>query len=115
MSQQNLKARRSRGSIIFLCPGCGRVHVLRVDGNADPKWTFNEDYENPTFTPSILTHGKKITEDGNFTKDAEGNPIDVTCHSYVTDGNIQFLADTTHELAGQTVALPVLTGRLLYD
>jgi hypothetical protein len=28
------------------------------------------------------------------------------CHSFVTDGRIQFLSDCTHELAGQTVDLP---------
>ena len=30
----------------------------------------------------------------------------LTCHSFVTDGRIQFLADCTHPLAGQTVDLP---------
>jgi hypothetical protein len=28
------------------------------------------------------------------------------CHSFVTDGKIQFLGDCTHALAGQTVELP---------
>ena len=28
------------------------------------------------------------------------------CHSFVTDGRIQFLSDCTHALAGQTVDLP---------
>jgi hypothetical protein len=28
------------------------------------------------------------------------------CHSFVTNGKIQFLADCTHKLAGQTVELP---------
>lgn len=30
------------------------------------------------------------------------------CHSYVTNGRIQYLGDCTHELAGQTVDLPEL-------
>ena len=30
---------------------------------------------------------------------------DRVCHSFVTDGNIQFLSDCTHSLAGQTVPL----------
>lgn len=38
------------------------------------------------------------------------NPANITmtplCHSFVTDGRIQFLTDSTHELAGQTVDLP---------
>jgi len=28
------------------------------------------------------------------------------CHSFVVDGRIQFLQDSEHELAGQTVDLP---------
>jgi len=30
---------------------------------------------------------------------------DMCCHSFITDGQIKFLGDCTHELAGQTVAL----------
>jgi hypothetical protein len=30
------------------------------------------------------------------------------CHSFVTDGRIQFLGDCTHALANQTVELPDL-------
>ena len=32
--------------------------------------------------------------------------LDDICHSFVTDGRIQFLGDCTHKLAGQTVDLP---------
>lgn len=28
------------------------------------------------------------------------------CHSFIRDGQIQFLSDCTHALAGQTVPLP---------
>lgn len=31
------------------------------------------------------------------------------CHSFVTDGRIQFLTDSWHSLKGQTVDLPVVT------
>ncbi|BAS10570.1 hypothetical protein AHiyo4_39920 [Arthrobacter sp. Hiyo4] len=30
------------------------------------------------------------------------------CHSFVRNGHIEFLSDSTHELAGQTMALPPL-------
>lgn len=30
------------------------------------------------------------------------------CHSFITDGSIEYLSDCTHELAGETVPLPVL-------
>jgi len=54
-------------------------------------WTFNGNDEAPTFSPSLLLNGQ--------------NPPRI-CHSYVTDGRIQFLGDSTHALAGQTVDLP---------
>jgi len=65
-----------------------------------PSWEFNGDYDKPTFSPSILmTTWESINET---------EKRDVRCHSFVTDGKIQFLSDCTHELAGQTVELPEL-------
>lgn len=43
---------------------------------------------------------------GGWERDSAGNPIPFVCHSFVTDGRIQFLSDCTHSLAGQTVDLP---------
>lgn len=82
------------GSVGFKCPGCGEWHFLaRRPSKSGPSWDFNEDYEKPTFSPSILmlsSHkGQKVC-----------------CHSYVTDGKIRFLDDCTHGLVGQTVELP---------
>jgi hypothetical protein len=49
-------------------------------------WTWNGDTEKPTLRPSVLTTGEWLH-----------------CHTWVTDGQAQFLADTTHGLAGQTI------------
>lgn len=65
----------------FMCPGCKSLHMF------DSRWTFNGDVERPTFQPSLMTLGPP------------------RCHSFVTDGKIQFLADCDHELAGTTVDL----------
>lgn len=69
---------------MFWCPGCDEAH------GCDKRWTFNGDYERPTFSPSIHVS-------------ASGPE---TCHSFVRDGQIQFLSDSYHALAGQTVELP---------
>lgn len=74
----------------FWCPGCNDVHGIRHGGEG---WTWNSDVEAPTFTPSVLVQFN-----------VKG--VDHICHSFVTDGRIQFLTDSTHELAGQTVDLP---------
>lgn len=99
--------------LVFKCPGCQRNHGVRIralssPGDHDgPGWEWNGDAERPTFSPSVL-----VTYDGT---DAgiDGAPPAV-CHSFVVDGQIQFLADSTHGLAGQTVTLvPWSDGELM--
>lgn len=75
----------------FKCPGCGIIHAF------DKRWTFNNDFEQPTFRPSLLV-------EYTWGKDKEEH----RCHSYVTNGEMRFLNDCTHELAGQTVELTEL-------
>lgn len=90
----------------FRCPGCDDVHGVTVDW--DNGWGFNHNLDRPTFTPSVLVRGVQWAADEGFHKPnhkvAPGEQI--ICHSFVTDGRIQFLGDCTHVLAGQTVDLP---------
>lgn len=69
------------------CPACEGHHGL------DKRWTFNGDMEKPTFSPSLLVHESR-------------SGIQPRCHSFITDGKIQYLDDCTHKLAGQTIELP---------
>lgn len=86
------------GNVLFHCPGCGCLHAVAVkEPNAQQaRWTWNGSLELPTFTPSILVRA-------NYTSP---NRLDDVCHSYVTEGRIQYLSDCTHVLVGQTVDLP---------
>ncbi len=79
---------------VFFCPGCQEHHSFDValDKIQTPRfWGFNGNLEKPTFTPSLNV-----------------NPHDPKrhCHSFVQNGNIQFLSDCWHDLKGQTVPLP---------
>lgn len=56
----------------------------------EPVWSWNGDVEKPTFKPSILSRVPGVCD---------------CCHSWVTDGKVQFLGDCTHEFAGQTLDL----------
>ena len=47
--------------------------------------------DRPTFSPSLLVN--------------KDNP-EQRCHSFVTDGNIQYLDDCWHDLKGKQVELP---------
>lgn len=101
--------------ILIRCPGClysnGRPqeHILPIVNppageEVSPhiswkdRWGFNGDYDCPTFTPSLNTW---------WGGEGSGIPLH-RCHSFITDGKIQFLGDCTHELVGQTVDLPEL-------
>jgi len=71
------------------CPGCKEIHHVNTT------WTFNGDLDRPTFSPSLLVNG-----DTRYF-----NPAVPRCHSFVRDGQIEFLSDCTHEMAGQMIAL----------
>lgn len=95
----------------FWCPGCDDVHGVGVE--TPNGWGWNGDLERPTFTPSVHVTMSKwkgtFEEYGKWTRPTHPNVEpggECICHSFVTDGQIQFLGDCTHTLAGQTVPLP---------
>ena len=69
------------------CPGCNEPHSLIG-------WKFGGDLNRPTFSPSLLIFVPV------------GEQRKTICHSFITDGQIHFLSDSVHSLAGQTVELP---------
>lgn len=76
----------TNGQILWHCPGCGEIHAV------DNRWTFNNDFEKPTLSPSVLV-----------TKSWKKEPT--ACHCFIKSGKIQFLNDCAHELAGKTVEM----------
>ena len=82
--------------LAFYCPGCKCSQRVTIKRNPEipqgPLWTFNGDYEKPTIRASVLTQWN-----------IKDKPH--VCHSFITDGKIEFLNDCTHELAGQTVEM----------
>lgn len=75
------------------CPGCQLVHTPVTSGDGGPVgvWNWNGDLERPTLSPSILARTGGLR-----------------CHSFVRNGQWQYLGDCTHDLAGQTIDLPPL-------
>jgi hypothetical protein len=66
--------------------------IIPVNTNGDrkdtPCWAWNGNTEKPTLTPSILSN--------------DGSTV---CHSYVTNGIVEFLTDCTHDSAGKILDL----------
>lgn len=77
--------KQSKNKFVFFCPGCECAHGF------NSSWSWNEDFENPTVSPSILAIGSK------------------RCHSFIKNGKIQFLNDCEHELKNKTIELPEWT------
>lgn len=89
----------------FVCPGCKSTHSLPY-GNG--RWTFNGSLDKPTIIPSILAKGTVTITDEQHAIIMAGGKVEprvLICHSFVTDGKIQFLDDCTHSLKGTTVEL----------
>ncbi len=83
------------------CPGCDKAHRVSVVAETGERpsicWDWN-DATDSTFTisPSLLV----------WTGDQhKPQPGDRRCHSYVKEGQWQFLNDCTHSLAGKTVPM----------
>lgn len=90
-------------ALMFWCPGCDGSHAIQHGAGDGPRWGWDGNAEQPTFTPSILVRYPANPNAGEEFKEWRKERV---CHSFVTGGRIQFLSDCTHELAGQTVDLP---------
>ncbi|MDP2377807.1 DUF6527 family protein [Reyranella sp.] len=118
MGQVSAVLRRMTNGYSHWCPGCGEMHAIYTSKpniyNESPVWSFNGDLERPTFNPSIRIGGKQTVRDaegrwtGEWVRDAAGNALDACCHYHLHAGELKFLNDCTHKLAGQTVPLPPL-------
>ena len=120
MGQVSNILRRTTDGYTFWCPGCEEPHHVRTTG-VEPNWGFNDNVDAPTFTPSIFVRSGHYAPSGFPVADRScwctynaahpQNPAPFkcfACHSFVTDGRIQFLGDCSHALANQTVDLPPL-------
>ncbi len=99
----------------FICPGCDKPHAIRTTGPY--AWSWNNDFNNPTINPSVLTKSTQLSEEGerqykewcknNYPKTVkEFDKKQTICHLFIREGMIEYLSDCTHSLAGQTVELP---------
>lgn len=93
-SKLRLTTGTERKMLMHWCPGCDEPHGVTIQGGP-PQWTFNGNYDKPTFTPSVLC----------FTTNKQGQR-ETLCHYFITNGQIQFCGDSPHALAGKTVDLP---------
>lgn len=78
------------GCFLFWCPGCCCAHQV------DQRWTVEGTAERPTIHGSVLVRGPP---------GGDGTKLPIQCHLFVEDGNLRFLSDCGHALAGKTVPM----------
>lgn len=108
------------GLLMFECPGCDGPHGIYIGEGAGPRWGWDGNVERPTFSPSILARGVVHLSDDAHAAWMRGEaplpePVPLVCHSFVVDGQIQFLSDCTHDLAGQIVPIPAWCTAMIED
>lgn len=84
---------------VFWCPGCNCSHGFKTKETTDNlhhQWKWNGDMEKPTVTPSIGTFMDLPNQ---------------RCHLFMKNGQLQFLSDSFHFLAGQTIDMVDVEGR----
>lgn len=82
------------GRLLLWCPGCDELQQV------SSKWEWDGNRDAPTITGSILVMGGRQGPDHR-------------CHSFVRNGQWEFLTDSTHALAGQTVPMVPLPDYLV--
>ena len=76
-------------------------HTFPKIGRPNATWTFNGDLEKPTFHPSM-------NECSNPSTSPDFNPrcsADERCHFVISNGNITYQNDCSHNFKGQTMPL----------
>lgn len=118
MSAVSAKLRRWAGEgsagYTYWCEGCKGPHSVRTEGPSS--WGFNGDLEKPVFTPSVLVTGFQNLTDAECEVILSGGKVErrpLTCHTFVgcnraKPGEVIFLGDCTHALAGTVQFFPDL-------
>jgi hypothetical protein len=92
--------------VLLWCPGCQMMHAPRFKcaehggPTEGPTWEGDPRSDPFTMSPSLLVHATSVSP---------------TCHSFIKNGNWEFLGDCTHALAGKTVPLEPLPNWLVVD
>ncbi len=78
----------TEGDYVHYCPGCDQLHLINTKrkNDNDAQWSFDNNFEKPTFSPSI-----------NIVKQ---------CHYFIRNGFIEYCSDSKHKLKGETIELP---------
>jgi hypothetical protein len=95
----------------FFCPACDCHHsVWDKESQCERPfcWGFNGDYNKPTFTPSLrigYKHPKGYSNENPAPEDYDGEYVEEVCHFNITNGQIIYHGDCTHDLKNTTIEM----------
>lgn len=92
------------GHFAIHCPACKCTHAFD-----NKRWTWNGDVRKPDVNPSM-----HVTI-GPYPEHSSRPGHKDICHFFLRSGDLQFLADCNHALAGQTVPCPDYPGIMLHS
>lgn len=117
-----------RRGLTYWCQGCESVHQIWYEGGPpNQNWGWNKDVDRPVFSPSVLvTHDlwtSPVTPDNLEQWRAAPwtqHQVRHVCHTFVgcngaQPGEVIFLSDCTHPLAGTVQPFPDLPDYLRGD
>jgi hypothetical protein len=98
----------------YWCQGCDGLHGIRTKG--EHSWSWNGDVDKPVFTPSVDTKGHQEPTEEEWVRIRAGEKVERRvqhCHTFVgcngaEPGQVIFLSDCTHALAGTVQPFPDL-------
>lgn len=88
------------------CPGCDSAHAISVVGEdgsmpEGPCWEWDGNVERPTFSPSLLCTSA-------YTDPDTKQEVEISrCHSFIQNGQWNFLGDCKHSLRGLHDMVPL--------
>jgi len=97
------------GALTYWCPGCQGGHTITFGAASD--WTWDGNADAPTISPSVLSYAHQRSFDENNPESDEAPAPWPQCHAFVRGGKIEYLSDSGHALAGQTVDMVPLPER----
>jgi Family of unknown function (DUF6527) len=102
-----------RSGIHFFCIGCNDLHTITTDGSRG--WSWNGDENQPVITPSVLVTRPAVSDAGEGFEEFLKAQI---CHTFVgcngaQPGEIVYLSDCSHSLAGSVHLLQDIPERFL--
>lgn len=87
-------------NLIYHCHHCGLHSIPVLIGRKEDKsWEWNGDHEKPTVKPSV----NHFYPDSHY--EQHPNCPKYRCHYFISNGNIEYCSDCTHEHAGKVMAL----------